>query len=535
MHFTNLINNKNITKDKKNNAAKCAALMLAGSILMSSAALTGCSRAPVALNGKTFVLEQGNSVPTDVTVYAKGTAEELEKCIVDTSAVDWNTVGNYKARVVHPKKVLEFEVKVVDTTAPKVELYTDEIFTAPGKAVDLYDVLKSVSDNASITVGFADDITKADAEKQLSDSISFAEAGAYNSEVCAKDSYGNITVVPIIIMVVQDNIAPVLNGVNSTVYTTTGVEADILANASATDDVEGDITSRIVADTSRVDYNTPGTYTVTVSVKDGSGNETSTVVSVVVQDASSVQNGGSTVSVGSDFSAYSTEYVPFGFGSEVDPETNRPTGLQWYINHYGQYAVDFIQPESNYIYLTFDEGYENGYTEKILDTLKEKNVKAVFFITLPYAKDNPDLVRRMINEGHVLGNHSATHPADGLSSLSVEQQLNEVKAVNDYVLENYGYQMYLFRFPTGAFSEQSLAIVQSLGYRSVFWSFAYHDWVTDDQPDVAESLQKTVDKAHGGAIYLLHAVSSTNTTILGDFIDSCRAKGYEFGYYGRVD
>lgn len=107
--------------------------------------------------------------------------------------------------------------------------------------------------------------------------------------------------------------------------------------------------------------------------------------------------------------------------------------------------------------------------------------------------------------------------------------------MNDYVLENYGYQMYLFRFPTGAFSEQSLAIVQSLGYRSVFWSFAHHDWVTDDQPDVAESLQKAVDKAHGGAIYLLHAVSSTNTTMLGDFIDGCRAKGYEFGYYGKVD
>ena len=535
MHFTNLFNNKNTTKDKKCLTTKCAALVLAGSVIMSSVTLTGCGRAPIALNGKTFILEQGNSLPVDVSVYVKGTAEELGKCVVDTSAVDWNTVGTYKAEVIHPKKTLDFEVKVVDTTAPRVELYSDEIFIAPGQTLDLYDVLKSVSDNASITVGFADDITKADSEKQLSDSISYAQTGAYNSEICAKDSYGNMTVIPIVIMVVEDKVAPVLSGVKSTVYTTTGVEADILANVTASDDVDGDITSRITADMSAVNYSTPGTYTATISVKDGSGNETSTVVSVIVQDASTTQNGGSTVSISSDFASYSTEYVPFGFGNEVDPETNRPTGLQWYINKFGQYAVDFIQPESNYIYLTFDEGYEYGYTEQILDTLKEKNVKAVFFVTLPYAKDNPDLVRRMIDEGHVVGNHSATHPADGLSSLSVEQQINEVKAVNDYVLENYGYQMYLFRFPTGAFSEQSLAIVQSLGYRSVFWSFAHHDWVTDDQPDVAESLQKAVDKAHGGAIYLLHAVSSTNTTMLGDFIDGCRAKGYEFGYYGNVD
>lgn len=235
-----------------------------------------------------------------------------------------------------------------------------------------------------------------------------------------------------------------------------------------------------------------------------------------------------------DFDSYSSEYVPFGFGSEVD-ENNRPTGLQWYINRYGKYTADFIQPESNYIYLTMDEGYEYGLTEGILDTLKEKNVKAVFFITLPYAKQNPELVQRMIDEGHVVGNHSVTHPSAGLSTLSVEQQINEVKEVNDYVLEHFGYQMYLFRFPTGAFSEQSLAIVQSQGYRSVFWSFAYKDWVVDEQPDVASSLANALNKVHGGAIYLLHAESTTNASMLADFIDGCRAKGFEFGYYSKVD
>ena len=141
----------------------------------------------------------------------------------------------------------------------------------------------------------------------------------------------------------------------------------------------------------------------------------------------------------------------------------------------------------------------------------------------------------MIDEGHVVGNHSATHPEGGLGSLSVEKQKEEIMRVNDYVLENFGYQMYLFRFPTGAFTEQSLAIVESLGYRSVFWSFAHRDWLVDDQPDVSTALDNALDKAHGGAIYLLHAVSSTNTTMLGDFIDGCRQKGFEFGYYENTN
>lgn len=525
----------NSNSNTKNRAVSTmSALMLSGAVIMSAVTLSGCGRAPVTLNAKTFILEQGNSMPTNASIYVKGAGDELAKCVVNTDSVDYNTVGNYTAEIVHPDKTLKIEVKVVDTTAPSVELYADEFSVAPGQSLLLTDVLKSVSDNASVTVGFADDITRADADKQLSDSITFAEAGAYNSEVCAKDSYGNMTVVPIVIMVVNDSEAPVLSGVNSTVYATKGNPVDITANVTATDNIDGDVTAGITADTSAVDFNTEGTYAASISVKDGSGNEARADVTVVVQDASASLNSGSEVTINSDFDSYSSEYVPFGFGSEVD-ENNRPTGLQWYINRFGKYTTDFIQPESNYVYLTMDEGYEYGLTEGILDTLKEKNVKAVFFITLPYAKDNPELVQRMIDEGHVVGNHSVTHPAAGLSTLSVEQQINEVKEVNDYVLEHFGYQMYLFRFPTGAFSEQSLAIVQSQGYRSVFWSFAYKDWVVDEQPDVATSLQNALNKVHGGAIYLLHAESTTNATMLADFIDGVRAKGYEFGYYSKVD
>ncbi|MGN0299535.1 MAG: polysaccharide deacetylase family protein [Lachnospiraceae bacterium] len=223
--------------------------------------------------------------------------------------------------------------------------------------------------------------------------------------------------------------------------------------------------------------------------------------------------------------------IPYGYRSDDRNELNQPNGCLYYDRLYGSYNADFYRTDSTMVYLTMDEGYENGYTPQILDTLAAKNVKAVFFITYDFAVKNPDLVQRMINEGHIVGNHSYTHPADGIPSLSIEQQYDEFMLTHNYVLENFGYEMYLFRFPEGTFSVEALSLAQSLGYRSVFWSYAYRDWITNDQPDVAASLQAAVSNVHPGAIYLLHACSSTNTTMLGDFIDQVRAQGYEFGYY----
>jgi delta-lactam-biosynthetic de-N-acetylase len=234
----------------------------------------------------------------------------------------------------------------------------------------------------------------------------------------------------------------------------------------------------------------------------------------------------------------STESMGWGQGGNVD-ENNVPVGCNMYQEKYGYLGADFVRTDSDAIYLTFDEGYEypeansaTGNTAKILDTLKEKGVKGVFFVTLPYAKSNPDLIKRMIDEGHIIGNHSVNHPSKGLPSLgSVEAQQSELTGVDDYMLENYNYKMNLFRYPTGAFSEQSLAIVHNLGYKSVFWSFAYKDWLTDAQPDRTEALNTMKEKLHPGAIYLLHAVSTTNTEVLGDFIDAAKAAGYEIKSY----
>lgn len=231
-----------------------------------------------------------------------------------------------------------------------------------------------------------------------------------------------------------------------------------------------------------------------------------------------------------DYAEYSNEIVEYGVGSRR-LEDGRYEGAVYCQNLYGDYNVEFIKENEKVIYLTFDEGYENGCTPAILDTLKEKGVKAVFFVTMDFAKGNPDLVKRIIAEGHVLGSHSVTHPS--MPSLSVEKQKAEYQGLDDYISQNYGYKMYLFRPPMGHFSEQSLAIAGDLGYTTVLWSFAYVDWITDDQPSLEEGLQTTVERLHNGAIYLLHAVSTTNTAILGQFIDQARAQGYEFKEYTK--
>ena len=230
-----------------------------------------------------------------------------------------------------------------------------------------------------------------------------------------------------------------------------------------------------------------------------------------------------------DWTKYSNESQGWGQGVNFNSK-NQPEGSLSYQKKYGSYDAHFIGSDTDdkVIWMTLDEGYENGYTSRILDVLKEKNCQAVFFITGPYAEQNPDLIRRMINEGHVIGNHSWSHPSKGMPSLSVEDQIADITRLHDYVKEHYNYDMTLFRNPAGIFSERSLSVTRSLGYDSMFWSFAYADWDPDKQPDPQTALQKLVDRLHPGALYLLHAVSETNTEILGDFIDQARSQGYEF-------
>lgn len=223
-----------------------------------------------------------------------------------------------------------------------------------------------------------------------------------------------------------------------------------------------------------------------------------------------------------------------GYGPGTAKDGARPSTAVGSQTLYGQYGGNFIGPDDGNIYLTFDCGYEhtiqeNGQnvrvTEKILNVLKEKDVKAVFFVTMHYVKTNPDLIQRMIDEGHAVGNHSNNHPV--MPECSIDKMVYEVMSLHEYVEENFGYKMTLFRPPTGGFSTRSLALVQSLGYKNVHWSFAYVDWETNNQPEPTSALERIVGCHHSGAIYLLHAVSATNAAVLGDAIDRFRDLGYD--------
>lgn len=221
---------------------------------------------------------------------------------------------------------------------------------------------------------------------------------------------------------------------------------------------------------------------------------------------------------------YSSEPVIWGPGNIKDH--TRPADPEKLQNKYSEMSAQWLLPEGKTICLTFDEGYENGYTAQILDTLAEKKVKAIFFCTYDYVRDNPDLVLRMINEGHILANHSYSHY--NMTEIDLETAEEEITLMHDYVEETYNYSMGYYRFPEGVFSEQTLALAAKLGYRSVFWSFAYEDWDTENPPDESEAFEKITSSTHDGEIMLLHAVSATNANILGSVIDNIREQGYEF-------
>ncbi len=226
-----------------------------------------------------------------------------------------------------------------------------------------------------------------------------------------------------------------------------------------------------------------------------------------------------------DLSSLSHDKIGYGQGVQVD-DKNRTTGALDFNAKYGNLNAKAINDDDK-IYLTFDQGYENGYTEKILDVLKEKKVKATFFLLQDYAEKNPELVRRMIDEGHTVGNHSVHHYS--MPDLGQAECETEIKDFHKYMKDNYNYTMTVFRPPMGEFSEFSLGVTANCGYETVLWSYAYADWDVNNQPDEAGSLEKLISAAHPGAIYLLHSVSRTNTDILADFIDGVRAAGYKFG------
>ena len=182
--------------------------------------------------------------------------------------------------------------------------------------------------------------------------------------------------------------------------------------------------------------------------------------------------------------------------------------------------------EQKLVYLTFDLGYEAGYTPKILEVLKQNEVKATFFITAHYVNTQPDLVKQMIDEGHIIGNHTVNHKS--MPSCSLETIKKEVMDLHSAIYDKFGYEMKFIRPPKGEYSERTVAYTNTLGYTSVMWSFGYDDWDEKKQGREEYGKKKILDNVHNGEIMLLHATSKDNANILDDVIKEIKNMGYEF-------
>ncbi len=210
-------------------------------------------------------------------------------------------------------------------------------------------------------------------------------------------------------------------------------------------------------------------------------------------------------------------------GNEVPPTTD-----QRYLLMLKKYDGMYIgNPNQKDIYLTFDNGYENGYTDDVLDTLKSRKVPAAFFVTGHFINTHPDLIKRMANEGHIVGNHTNHHP--DMTTISGQRMEEELTAVKDKYTKLTGKKdMHYLRPPRGVFSERSIALSKQLGYSHVFWSLAFVDWDVNRQQGWQYSYNHIMKQIHPGCILLLHTVSRDNAEALGKAIDDLKKRGYTF-------
>jgi peptidoglycan-N-acetylmuramic acid deacetylase len=201
------------------------------------------------------------------------------------------------------------------------------------------------------------------------------------------------------------------------------------------------------------------------------------------------------------------------------------------IAQYGGYAIDRSVSDSSekkVIYLTFDTGYENGNVERVVDTLNKNGIKGAFFLLDNIILKNPDLVKKMHSNGHLICNHTKNHK--NLSGATREQIEADLTSLEEICEVRTGIKMAkYFRFPEGRYSENALSYVSSLGYKTIFWSFAYEDWDNGRQMDEDLAIKKILSNTHNGAIILLHPTSKTNADIMQRLIDAWRNMGYEFG------
>ena len=234
------------------------------------------------------------------------------------------------------------------------------------------------------------------------------------------------------------------------------------------------------------------------------------------------------------WAVHSNTVIPTSSTSESNwglsfQEEGKPPVANTTAEELKQFDAYYMQnTEEKNIYLTFDCGYENGNTAPILDALKKHNAPATFFIVGNFLSTSPDLVRRMTEEGHTVGNHTFHHP-DMSKISSIDAFSKELKDLEDLYKETTGKEMVkYYRPPQGKYSESNLKMAQDLGYQTFFWSLAYVDWYQDKQPSSEEAFQKRLGRIHPGAIVLLHSTSSTNAAILDELLSKWEEMGYQF-------
>jgi peptidoglycan-N-acetylmuramic acid deacetylase len=232
------------------------------------------------------------------------------------------------------------------------------------------------------------------------------------------------------------------------------------------------------------------------------------------------------------FAAESVEAGSWGLSFQTEGATPiGPASGQILAKYDAAYVGDTAQ---KVLYLTFDSGYENGCTEKILDVLKKHEVKAAFFLVGNYIEKNADLVRRMVNEGHIVGNHTMHHP--DMSKIRDEAAFRkELENLEKLYKEVTGEDLpKYYRPPQGNYSEENLKMAQQMGYKTVFWSLAYVDWNNDSQPTAEYAFSKLLPRTHNGAVVLLHSTSQTNAQILDELLTKWKQMGYTFASVGQL-
>ena len=243
------------------------------------------------------------------------------------------------------------------------------------------------------------------------------------------------------------------------------------------------------------------------------------VLALCVLAASTVQRGSAVLA--------SAEVTNWGLSFQQEGEPPVGNASSEYLAQYN--ALYRADTQEKILYLTFDAGFENGNTAAILDALKQHNVPATFFLVGNYLETQPELVCRMVEEGHTVGNHTYSHP--DMSAIADKESFSaELTGLEEKFTALTGQPMQKFyRPPQGKFSEENLKQAQELGYTTVFWSLAYVDWYTDNQPTEEHAFSKLLPRIHNGAIVLLHSTSETNARILDELLTRWEQEGYTFG------